>query len=92
MGALGKLFSDAVENIDMKPVDGLIATGATWWEDEPLRRPAASAHCRPCRRAGRVAMSDGPMARDGNARQPAGTPADRLRLTQFAPGAWRRDC
>jgi phosphonate transport system permease protein len=32
MGALGKLFSDAVENIDMKPVDGLIATGATWWE------------------------------------------------------------
>jgi len=32
MGALGKLFSDAVENIDMRPVDGLIATGATWWE------------------------------------------------------------
>ena len=31
MGALGKLFSDAVENIDMRPVDGLIATGATWW-------------------------------------------------------------
>jgi phosphonate transport system permease protein len=32
MGALGKLFSDAVENIDMRPVDGLIAAGATWWE------------------------------------------------------------
>lgn len=32
MGALGKLFSDSIENIDMKPVDGLIATGATWWE------------------------------------------------------------
>jgi phosphonate transport system permease protein len=32
MGALGKLFSDAVENIDMRPVDGLIATGASWWE------------------------------------------------------------
>jgi phosphonate transport system permease protein len=32
MGALGKLFSDAVENIDMRPVDGLTATGASWWE------------------------------------------------------------
>lgn len=32
MGALGKLFSDTVENIDMKPVDGLVSTGATWWE------------------------------------------------------------
>lgn len=32
MGALGKLFSDAIENIDMKPVDGLVASGATWWE------------------------------------------------------------
>lgn len=31
-GALGKLFSDAIENVDMKPVDGLAATGATWWE------------------------------------------------------------
>lgn len=31
-GALGKLFSDAIENIDMKPVDGVLATGATWWE------------------------------------------------------------
>lgn len=31
-GALGKLFSDAIENIDMKPVDGLVASGATWWE------------------------------------------------------------
>ena len=31
-GALGKLSSEAVENIDMKPVDALVATGATWWE------------------------------------------------------------
>ena len=29
-GALGKLFSEVIENIDMKPVDGLKATGATW--------------------------------------------------------------
>ena len=28
-GALGKLFAEAVENIDMKPVEGAIATGAT---------------------------------------------------------------
>jgi phosphonate transport system permease protein len=27
MGALGKLFSEVVENIDMKPVDGVTATG-----------------------------------------------------------------
>ncbi len=31
-GALGKLFSDAIENIDMKSVDGVVASGATWWE------------------------------------------------------------
>ncbi|MCZ0734492.1 phosphonate ABC transporter, permease protein PhnE [Phreatobacter sp. AB_2022a] len=31
-GALGKLFAEVVENIDMKPVDGLKATGATWVE------------------------------------------------------------
>lgn len=31
-GALGKLFSDAIENIDMKAVDGLAASGGTWWE------------------------------------------------------------
>ncbi len=31
-GALGKLFSETVENIDMKPVDGLVSVGATWWE------------------------------------------------------------
>lgn len=30
MGASGKLFAEAVENIDMKPVDGLRATGANW--------------------------------------------------------------
>ncbi|BAF87054.1 phosphonate uptake transporter [Azorhizobium caulinodans ORS 571] len=29
-GALGKLFAEVVENIDMKPVEGLTATGATW--------------------------------------------------------------
>jgi phosphonate transport system permease protein len=29
-GALGKLFSEVVENIDMKPVEGLSSTGATW--------------------------------------------------------------
>lgn len=32
MGAMGKLFSEVVENIDMKPVDGLNATGAGWWQ------------------------------------------------------------
>ncbi|MFY8154667.1 MAG: phosphonate ABC transporter, permease protein PhnE [Hyphomicrobiales bacterium] len=30
MGAMGKLFAEVVENIDMKPVDGLRATGANW--------------------------------------------------------------
>jgi phosphonate transport system permease protein len=29
-GALGKLFAETVENIDMKPVEGLTATGAGW--------------------------------------------------------------
>ncbi len=32
MGAMGKLFSEVVENIDMRPVDGLTATGAGWWQ------------------------------------------------------------
>jgi phosphonate transport system permease protein len=32
MGAMGKLFSEVVENIDMKPIDGLTATGASWWQ------------------------------------------------------------
>jgi phosphonate transport system permease protein len=32
MGATGKLFSEVVENIDMKPVDGVRATGAGWWQ------------------------------------------------------------
>jgi phosphonate transport system permease protein len=32
VGALGKLFAEVVENIDMKPVEGLKATGATWVE------------------------------------------------------------
>ncbi|MBN9266346.1 MAG: phosphonate ABC transporter, permease protein PhnE [Hyphomicrobium sp.] len=31
-GALGKLFAEVVENIDMKPVEGVTATGATWWQ------------------------------------------------------------
>jgi phosphonate transport system permease protein len=31
-GALGKLFAEVVENIDMKPVEGLTGTGATWVE------------------------------------------------------------
>jgi phosphonate transport system permease protein len=29
-GALGKQFSEVVENIDMKPVEGALATGAAW--------------------------------------------------------------
>lgn len=32
MGAMGKLFSEVVENIDMKPVDGVTAAGASWWQ------------------------------------------------------------
>jgi phosphonate transport system permease protein len=31
-GALGKLFSEVVENIDMRPVEGLSASGAAWVE------------------------------------------------------------
>lgn len=31
-GALGKLFSEVVENVDMKPVEGALAAGATWPE------------------------------------------------------------
>jgi phosphonate transport system permease protein len=30
MGALGKLFSEVVENIDARPVEGAAATGASW--------------------------------------------------------------
>jgi len=29
-GALGKQFSELVENIDMKPVEGALASGASW--------------------------------------------------------------
>lgn len=29
-GALGKLFAEVVENIDMKPVEGVASTGGTW--------------------------------------------------------------
>lgn len=32
VGALGKLFSEVVENIDMRPVEGLSASGASWVE------------------------------------------------------------
>ena len=32
VGALGKQFAEVVENIDMKPVDGIRASGATWVE------------------------------------------------------------
>jgi phosphonate transport system permease protein len=31
-GALGKLFSEVVENIDMKPIEGIIASGGTRWQ------------------------------------------------------------
>jgi len=30
MGSLGKLFTEIVENIDMKPVDGIISAGGSW--------------------------------------------------------------
>lgn len=30
IGAMGKLFAEVVENIDMKPVEGLVASGGTW--------------------------------------------------------------
>ena len=30
MGALGKLFAEVVENVDMKPVQGVVATGGNW--------------------------------------------------------------
>lgn len=29
--ALGKLFSEAIENIDQKPIEGLESVGASWW-------------------------------------------------------------
>ncbi|WP_454914712.1 phosphonate ABC transporter, permease protein PhnE [Xanthobacter sediminis] len=32
MGALGKLFAEVVENIDMNPVEGATASGASWTE------------------------------------------------------------
>lgn len=31
-GALGKLFSEVNENVDMKPVEGLAACGASWFQ------------------------------------------------------------
>lgn len=32
MGALGKLFAEVVENVDMKPVHGVVATGGNWFQ------------------------------------------------------------
>ncbi|NEJ68989.1 phosphonate ABC transporter, permease protein PhnE [Rhizobium phaseoli] len=32
IGALGKLFYEVAENIDMKPDEGMKAVGANWWE------------------------------------------------------------
>jgi phosphonate transport system permease protein len=29
-GALGKMFSEVAENVDLKPIEGLTSTGATW--------------------------------------------------------------
>ena len=31
-GALGKLYSEAIENIDMRPLDGVKAAGGTWFD------------------------------------------------------------
>ena len=41
LGALGKQFAEVVENIDMKPVEGVSSTGASWDVAMRLRRPAA---------------------------------------------------
>jgi phosphonate transport system permease protein len=32
MGALGKLFSEVNENIDLQPVEGVRAAGGNWWQ------------------------------------------------------------
>lgn len=32
LGALGKLFAEVVENIDSKPVDGIVSSGGDWFE------------------------------------------------------------
>lgn len=32
LGANGKLFTEVVENIDMKPIEGIIASGGSWTE------------------------------------------------------------
>ena len=31
-GAQGKLFSEVNENVDLKPVEGLVSVGASWWQ------------------------------------------------------------
>ena len=41
IGALGKQFSEIVENIDMKPVEGVRSTGASWIVLHALRGAAA---------------------------------------------------
>ncbi len=48
-GALGKLFADAIENTQMRPWDGLRATGATWaeccrWSVLPAAAPDLLSH------------------------------------------------
>ena len=48
-GALGKLFADAIENTEMRPWDGLRATGATWaeccrWAVLPAATPDLLSH------------------------------------------------
>ena len=40
-GALGKLFSEIVENVDMKPVEGIRSTGASWLSCMRFADPAA---------------------------------------------------
>jgi phosphonate transport system permease protein len=37
-GALGKLFAEVNENVDMKPVEGVRATGASWAAADVVRR------------------------------------------------------
>lgn len=48
-GALGRLFADAIENAEMRPWDGLRATGATWaeccrWAVLPAAAPDLLSH------------------------------------------------
>ena len=47
IGALGKQYAEMVENIDMKPVEGVRSTGASWLVVHAVRRVAAGG-CRLC--------------------------------------------